>query len=218
MFCITASGTYALSFGLPTTINLLGYTAANAQLLTIPVYFFACCMTVLNAVVADRLGRRFQAVLSPYVIGLVGITICLTVSPVTKPGVIYFAMFLVASGLFPCTPAIVSWISNNLAGQWKRAVGMALEFTLGNGIGGCVGSNIFLTREKPEYRTAYLIEVAFFSFGWVLAITQLLLLVRANRKKEAILAATAEGERERLDEDYKDEGDKNPTFMYTLYD
>lgn len=34
-------GTYGLSFALPTIIRQLGYTAANAQLLTIPVYFAA---------------------------------------------------------------------------------------------------------------------------------------------------------------------------------
>jgi MFS family permease len=216
MFFVISTGTYALSFSLPTTISILGYTAAKAQLLTIPVYAFACIMCVLNAVIADKLERRYQALLIPYVVGLIGVIICLTVSPEDKPGVIYFAMFLVASGLFPTTPAIICWISNNLAGQWKRSVGMALEFTLGNLIGGVVGSNMFLSRESPTFRTAYRISVAFFSLGILTCTIQLWLLIVANRKSKVLVADAAVEDREGMDKELKDDGDKSPFFRYTL--
>jgi MFS family permease len=212
-----ATGTYALSFGLPTTINLLGYTESNAQLLTIPVYVFACIMTVINALCSDRLHLRSPFILLPYISGLIGTTICLTVSPEKKPGVIYFAMFLIASGLFPNTPAIVAWIANNTAGQWKRATAMALEFTFGNLIGGVVGSNIFLAREKPGYRTGYLVEVSFITVGFVVLAIQVLLLLRDNRTKAKIVAQAESEERaEQLREEMKDFGDKSPFFKYTL--
>ncbi|RFU28082.1 hypothetical protein B7463_g8247, partial [Scytalidium lignicola] len=212
MFFTISTGTYSLSYSLPTTINLLGYTAANAQLLTIPIYAFACIMCILNAIIADKIAKRFQAIVIPYFIGLAGVIICLVVHPEEKPGVIYFAMFLVASGLFPTTPAIVCWISNNVAGQWKRSIGMALEFTLGNLIGGVVGSNIFLARESPSFRTAYLVLASFFSVGIVTSTTQLWLLTSANRKKERLIEATPLEDQERLDMEWKDEGDKSPFF------
>ncbi|KAL7912456.1 MFS general substrate transporter [Trichoderma velutinum] len=181
---------YLGSIILPTTINLLGYTAANAQLLTIPIYAFA--------------------------FGLSGVIICLVISPKEKPGVIYFANFLVASGLFPTIPGIVCWISNNLAGQWKRSIGMALEFTLGNLIGGVVGSNIFLSREGPEFRTAYLVLASFFSAGIVTTIAQLCLLLWANRADERLIESIPLEDREQLEEERKDDGDKSPFFKYTL--
>jgi len=134
MFFVVATGTYALSFSLPTTINILGYTEANAQLLTIPVYTFACMCVLVNALLADRFLLRWPFVVFPLFFSLIGIVIARTVSPEDKPGVIYLAMFFVAGGTFPCTPAIVAWLSNNLAGQWKRATGMALEFTIGTSI------------------------------------------------------------------------------------
>ncbi|QYT01737.1 Major Facilitator Superfamily protein [Trichoderma simmonsii] len=216
MFFTISTGTYSLSYSLPTTINLLGYTAANAQLLTIPIYAFACIMCVLNAIVADKIQKRFQSIVIPYLVGLSGLIICLVISPREKPGVIYFANFLVASGLFPTIPGIVCWISNNLAGQWKRSIGMALEFTLGNMIGGVVGSNIFLSREAPEFRTAYLVLASFFSAGIVTAIAQLCLLLWANRADERLIESIPVGDREQLDEELKDDGDKSPFFKYTL--
>ena len=216
MFFIVATGTYALSFGLPTTINLLGYTAADAQLLTVPVYFFGCIVCVVTATFSDRIRMRSPFILIPYFVGLIGIIICLTVSPKDRPGVIYVAMFLVCAGLFPCTPCIVAWLSNNLAGQWKRAVGMALEFTLGNLIGGVVGSNIFLSREAPKYQTAYHIEVSFYSTGVVLCLIQIAWLVHENRKRmNQVQGLSSENERAALDAENKDLGDKNPLFRYT---
>ncbi|KKP07849.1 major facilitator superfamily transporter [Trichoderma harzianum] len=216
MFFTISTGTYSLSYSLPTTINLLRYTAANAQLLTISIYAFACIMCVLNAIVADKIQKRFQSIVIPYLVGLSGLIICLVISPREKPGVIYFANFLVASGLFPTIPGIVCWISNNWAGQWKRSIGMALEFTLGNMIGGVVGSNIFLSREAPEFRTAYLVLALFFSAGIVTAIAQLCLLLWANRADERLIESIPAGDRQQLDEERKDDGDKSLFFKYTL--
>ncbi|KAF1809219.1 MFS general substrate transporter [Eremomyces bilateralis CBS 781.70] len=216
LFTTCCTGTYSLSYSLPTTIKLLGYSAANAQLLTVPIYAFACVVCVVNAVVADKLQRRFQSIIIPFLLGLCGFIICLTVSPTEKPGVIYFAMFLVASGLFPTVPGIVCWISNNLAGQWKRSIGMALEFTLGNLIGGVVGSNIFLSGESPEFRSAYLVLASIFSVGILTTITNLFVLVSANRKDAKSLKSLSPAELERFHEETKDDGDKSPFFKYTL--
>ncbi|KAF2097064.1 MFS general substrate transporter [Rhizodiscina lignyota] len=215
MFFVVACGTYAISFSLPTVINQLGYTAANAQLLTIPVYVYACIITLVNALSADHFMIRFPHVVVPLCSSLTGFVIALTVSPIEKPGVVYFSMFLIAGGLFPNTPAFVAWLSNNLAGQWKRAAGMALEFTIGNCLGGVIGSNIFLAREKPFYRTAYIFEISITCAGMVTAVLQAFLLWRTNTKRvEQVRKAEEEGRD--LDAEFKDEGDKNPYFKYTL--
>lgn len=126
MFFVVACGTYAISFSLPTVINELGYTAAKAQLLTIPVYAYACIIVLCNALSADHFMIRSPHIVVPLTSCLIGNIIAFTVSPIEKPGVVYFSMFLIAGGLFPNTPAFVAWLSNNLAGQWKRATGMAL--------------------------------------------------------------------------------------------
>lgn len=209
-------GTYALSFSLPTTIKILGYTAAQAQLMTIPVYAFASIMCVLNAWVSDRLGRRYHAVVIPYLIGIIGFIICITVDPVEKPGVIYLAMFFIATALFPTTPSVVCWMANNLSGQWKRAVGMALTFTGGNLIGGVVGSNIFLARESPNFHTAYYIMVAVFGAGILVATFKLWLLIATNKNRDSLIGSMPEERLAILDEETKSLGDHSPFFRYTL--
>ena len=165
---------------------------------------------------ADKLQKRFQSVVIPYFFGLAGVIICLVVDPRQRPGLIYFAMFLVASGLFPTIPGIVCWISNNVAGQWKRNISMGIEFTLGNLVGGVVGSNIFLSSESPKFRTAYLVLASFFATGIFTSCVQLILLVVANRKDSRLIEATPMGDRESLDSELKDEGDSSPFFKYTL--
>ncbi|KAF9885386.1 hypothetical protein FE257_013004 [Aspergillus nanangensis] len=216
LFGVVGMGTYSVAFGLPTTITLLGYSSANAQLLTIPVYVFAGLMTLLNAYIADYLGRRYQGVVVPFVLSIVGITICLTVSPREQPAVIYFAMFILGGSMFPAAPAVVAWIANNLAGQWKRAIGMALSFSLANLAGGCIGSNIFLERERPEYHTGYSIEVSIYALGVVVSTLQLWKLWHENKRKAKILEETPQEAKEQLFLDTMDEGDKSPRFMYTL--
>lgn len=213
---IVCVGTYALSFSLPTTIKILGYTAAQAQLMTIPVYAFASIMCVLNAWVSDRVGKRYHAVVIPYLIGIIGLVLCLTVSPEKNPGIVYLAMFFVATSLFPTTPSIVCWMSNNLSGQWKRAIGMALTFTGGNLIGGVVGSNIFLARESPTFHTAYYIMVAIFGAGVFIATFKLWLLSTTNKKRDMLVGSMSEEELANLDQESKSLGDKSPFFRYTL--
>lgn len=41
-------------------------------------------------------------------------------------------------------------LSNNLAGQYKRGVGMALQIGFAN-IAGIIASNVFRTQDSPHY-------------------------------------------------------------------
>ncbi|EEP77001.1 predicted protein [Uncinocarpus reesii 1704] len=115
MFGAICTCTYSLSYSLPTMINLLGYSAANAQLLTIPVYAFGCIICVANSVLSDRYRHRAAFIIGPMFMTMVGLIIGMAVDPNKLPGVIYFALFLVAGGIFSGIPTTVAWISNNLA-------------------------------------------------------------------------------------------------------
>lgn len=41
-------------------------------------------------------------------------------------------------------------LGNNLSGQYKRAVGMALQIGIGN-FGGAVASNVYRSQDEPRY-------------------------------------------------------------------
>lgn len=52
-------------------------------------------------------------------------------------------------------------LSNNLSGQYKRGIGMALHIGIGN-FSGAIASNIFRTQDKPRFilgRTSNVISV-----------------------------------------------------------
>jgi hypothetical protein len=68
-------------------------------------------------------------------------------------------LFIVAIGLYPSLCGVVAWNADNLAGSWKRTIGIAFQITMGN-LGGAVGSNIYLRREAPYYWTGYGVSLA----------------------------------------------------------
>lgn len=57
---------------------------------------------------------------------------CISVDPTENPRVVYGGVFLAACGIYPAFPGVISWLSNNLAGSYKRSAGMALHIGIGN--------------------------------------------------------------------------------------
>lgn len=47
-----------------------------------------------------------------------------------------YLTLIVKKGIYPALPGNVTWLSNNLAGDYKRAAGMALHIGVGNFAGG----------------------------------------------------------------------------------
>jgi MFS family permease len=125
-----------------------------AQLLTVPVYTFGVISVVAFSWVADRKQVRWIFVAGPYCISAAGFLALLVIPHPRLPGLTYFFLFFVTAGLYPALISLLSWIGNNLAPSWKRAVGMALLISGGN-LGGAAGSNIFLSSQAPRYPLGY---------------------------------------------------------------
>lgn len=51
-------------------INNLGFSAAKAQAMTAPPYVFACILTVVSGIVADRYQKRMPIIVVPSVMSL----------------------------------------------------------------------------------------------------------------------------------------------------
>jgi hypothetical protein len=63
----------------------------------------------------------------------------------------YFGAFILVGCCNANIPASLTYQSNNIVGQWRRAFGSALIVGSG-GIGGVVGSLVFRNQDKPEYK------------------------------------------------------------------
>ncbi|KAI5456668.1 major facilitator superfamily domain-containing protein [Mariannaea sp. PMI_226] len=206
-------GIYAFSFTLPSVIKEFGYSAANAQLLTVPIYVFAMICATATAIASDRYQQRANFILGSCVVSVLSF-IALTATPRPGlPGVTYGFLFMAAGGLYSSIVPTISWIGNNMAPSSKRAIGMAAVIAGGN-MGGIVGSNIFLVKEAPKYWTGYGVCLSIA----VCATISTLILKRSYYNHNASRDRMTD---EEIREKYTDNqltqlGDRSPYFRYTL--
>jgi MFS family permease len=118
---------YGISFFLPTIIRDLGYTASTAQLLTIPIYITAAVVAIISAYFSDRHGQRSPFIL--FFMGMIAIGFVIVLASIGRgvPGVVYAGVFIAVVGIYPAFPGNITWMSNNLAGSYKRSIGMAIH-------------------------------------------------------------------------------------------
>lgn len=205
---------YGFTYSAPSVILGLGYSAANAQLLTIPIYVLGVIATIMVSYYADKYKTRWPFIVGPYCLAAAGFLGLLCIPHPRLPGLTYAFLFCIPAGVYPPLIGVLSWIGNNLAPSWKRAIGMALLISMGN-LGGAIGSNVYLEAQKPHYWLGF-----GFGLGISLAAIMATLVLkiafeRLNRKKDQM------GTEEEIRARYSEEellrmGDKSPLFRYIV--
>ncbi|KAK5001211.1 hypothetical protein LTR66_000089 [Elasticomyces elasticus] len=204
---------YGFTYSAPTIINELGYTAAQAQLLTIPIYVLGVCSTIFFSVLADKHRTRWPFIVVPFSIALVGIIALLIIPHPKLPGLTYAFLFTIPAGVYPPLIGVLSWVGNNLAPSWKRATGMALLISIGN-LGGAIGSNIFLARQAPSYKLGFGFSCGMISAAICGAFALRIAYGTSNKRRDKISEAEI---RARYSEDELLEmGDKSPLYRYVV--
>ncbi|KZT72470.1 MFS general substrate transporter [Daedalea quercina L-15889] len=120
---------YSFSLFLPTIVEGLGYSGGQAQLHTVPPYVPAVVLTVVVAVASDRLRMRGPFILLFLPIAIAGYILAIVAKNDTQR---YAAVFLIASGIYPCGPCILSILPNNTAGHYKKSTTVALQLAIAN--------------------------------------------------------------------------------------
>ncbi|OTB10725.1 hypothetical protein K445DRAFT_27322 [Daldinia sp. EC12] len=152
---------YTLSLFLPTIISNLGYTAATAQLLTVPPYAFAFITTATVAVLSERLGQRAIFIGSSAIFAAIGYAILLGNSdPVARPGVSYVGVFFSAGGIYPASALVLSWPAINVSGQTKRAIANAMQISIGN-LGAVLGTQLYRATDGPRFRVGHSVALGY---------------------------------------------------------
>ncbi|UNI16520.1 hypothetical protein JDV02_002948 [Purpureocillium takamizusanense] len=179
---------YTLSLFLPTIIKNLGYTAAVAQLLTIPPYALAFVTTLTVAVYSEKLHRRAVFIAGSAAVAAVGYIILLAnTNPTARPGVSYLGTFLAAAGIYPATALVLSWPAINVSGQTKRATANAMQISIGN-LGAVMGTQLYRANDGPRFVVGHSLALAYL-VGNVVVV---LLLARRLRRQNEQRAAVAE--------------------------
>lgn len=203
---------YTLSLFLPSIIKSLGYTAASAQLLTIPPYAVATALTVLVAYASERAGKRAPFAIGSAVIAIIGYIILIANEhPTKRPGVSYVGTFFAAAGIYPATALALSWPAANVSGQTKRAIANAMQISIGN-LGAVLGTQLYRPNTAPRYLLGHS-----FAFGYLvlnLVVTSLIwfVLTRENKKREA---SGVKGGHEDVGQEEDWEGDEDLRWRFS---
>ncbi|KAK6208511.1 major facilitator superfamily transporter [Colletotrichum tabaci] len=177
---------YTFSLFIPTIIRNLGYTAAVAQLLTIPPYAVAFVTTLTVAIYSERTGRRAFFIMGSSAFAAIGYIILLANGdPTGKPGVSYLGTFFAAAGIYPSTALVLSWPAINVSGQTKRAVGNAMQITIGN-LGAVLGTQLYRANDGPRYFVGHSFALGYLIANIVVCGILYIVLKRENTRREAI--------------------------------
>ncbi|KAH9835022.1 MFS general substrate transporter [Rhodofomes roseus] len=204
--CVPLNG---MALFLPSIIDGFGYGTAVSQLLTVPPYTCATIVLVVFAIWSDHIRLRSPFLLAGLLISLVGFVINISDAPT---GVKYFGTFFCVSGSYAAFPGVVAWLGNNLAGQYKRAIGMALQIGIGN-FNGAIASNVYHSQEAPRYIMGHGLEIMFIGVGLVVLPVIVMLYKREN---DNALAEMEKGVVTYSDEQLRRMGDRAPQFRYML--
>ncbi|OJA18497.1 hypothetical protein AZE42_07587, partial [Rhizopogon vesiculosus] len=131
---------YAIALFSPTIINDLGYSAANAQLLSVPPFVLGCIATILVGIKSDQHNLRGPYIIGGAFVSLVGY-ILLYCSVQAGPS--YAGACLAALGVFSTVAVDLAWMISNAGGDLKRGVVIAIVIGLGN-LGGICSSFIYI--------------------------------------------------------------------------
>lgn len=173
---------YTLSLFLPSIITGLGYTAAQAQLLSVPPYAVAFILTITLAVLSEKYRRRAPFVLGSSCLAILGYILLLSDK---RPGVSYLGTIFAAGGIYPSVALILAWPANNVSGQTKRAIANALQISIGN-LGAVMGTQLYRTETAPRYYLGHSFALGYMIANLAVVSTLYLVLKRENTRKKSI--------------------------------
>jgi hypothetical protein len=210
MYLGIGTTTYSTSFFNPIILRQLGWTSLRAQVMSIPIYLTATCVTLTAAVMSDKLKNRFGFILLGCGITTTGYAVLLSMLHVPV-GARYFALFLITCGCWLVQPITVVWLNNNLGGHYKKGVGAAVQLSLGN-CSGVVASFIFIDKQAPTYHLGYGLGLG---FVWLCVFSAASLFLWIRRENNLRELGKRDGRFSLPPEQMGNLGDDHPNFRFT---
>lgn len=105
--------------------------------------------------------------------------------PVGRPGVSYAGTFFAAGGIFPSVALVLSWPAINVSGQTKRAVGNAMQISIGN-LGAVLGTQLYRADDGPRYIVGHAMALAYLAANIVVAGVLWYVLKKENERRALI--------------------------------
>ncbi|OAG05531.1 MFS general substrate transporter [Paraphaeosphaeria sporulosa] len=198
---------YSFSLFLPTIIRSMGYSRVTAQLFTVPPNMGAFFIVLLTGWGSDKWRMRGPLMLVGCTVAIVGYIMLIASE---RSSVQYGGTFLVAAGIFPCSPLVMGWLSNNLAPHYVRATGTGFQIMIAN-MAAFIATFTYLPEDAPRYTTGHAINIGMLGLA-LISIAGNIWYCRWENKKRAT------GQRDYRLRDEKEErlGYRHPRFEYTI--
>jgi len=187
---------YSLSLFLPTIIAGLGFSTWRAQLLTVPPYALSALSIGVTAWLSAKYEKRAIFIIIAGGVGILGYILLLVTN---TAGAQYVGVHLACMGVYTGNALLLSWPSENVASQTKRATAVAIQISIGD-LGAIAGVLIY----RPEwnahrFRKPHIISIGYLLFGVAVAVYLWAWMARDNRRKELILKERDINSNEKVD-------------------
>jgi len=199
---------YGVALFTPTIINNLGFSAARAQLLSIPPFVCGCISTVIVGIYSDRMNLRGPFVVLGASVSMIGYILAYATS---KPGPGYAAAIIAATGVFPTIAVILAWAGGNAGGDLKRGVVLAMVIGIGN-LGGICSSYIYY--QPPRFHKGHGTIIGCLGMSIICSSILMWRYSAFNKEKEEL--CLREGIDENMQDRYRELGDVSPLFRYVI--
>ena len=189
-------------------------------------------MTV--AYFSDKYRKRSPFIITFICMAIVGYIITIVGGVKDLPGLVYAGVFIAVCGKCPCPciywfqtkrnpshslyvglytafPGNITWISNNVAGSYKRSIALAIHVGWGN-LGGAVSSNIYRAQDSPKFILGHVVAIC----SLLVALTAVLTLrfgyQHCNRQRDR----NANSQPQISTREMIELGDKSPNYRYMI--
>ncbi|KAL0958482.1 hypothetical protein HGRIS_000621 [Hohenbuehelia grisea] len=206
-FFFAGTTLYSLAYFAPSIVAGLGYTAARAQLMSVPPFACAFVVTTIASYVSDRYRCRGYTVIFCSILCVIGFGMFLGS---TNHHVQYGSLFLSITGTYCAAPALSTWGANNATPHVRRATAIAIGFIMTNS-GGILATWLLGSLSPAPRYTKATITLLVFSIGMVLFAAMNLVYLRQQNTKKALYRAT----HTKADEP-KGLGDRSAWYEYSL--
>ncbi|KAJ3998253.1 MFS general substrate transporter [Lentinula boryana] len=203
-------GVATISYFLPTIIAGLGFTAINAQGLTVAPYIVGWFMVIFQAWHSDRTRDRGWHIMLSCFVSFVGYLILATAVQ-ESVGAAYFSLFLVIGGLYSLFPLVMSWAANTFAPTSKRGVGTAFIVSISNCVS--IASPQIYFDPEDSYRKGHAISAGCVFLSMLVAFLLRMRLSRLNKRNAEKLDLMTEDEKASLGQ-VSEISDMDPRYVF----
>ncbi|KAH6884494.1 major facilitator superfamily domain-containing protein [Thelonectria olida] len=173
--------TFGFIMFLPAILKTMGQDRLAFNYLTIPIHLLGAIAFIVLATIPDKYEKCGPIILITSVMGTIGYIILLTVR---NNAIKYFACFLVSISAYNGSDMNIAWLNVNMVPQYRRAIAIGIQQTLGN-LAGIVAGQIY---RKSPYVLGKGFSLGSIVLASVLVSVQRMYLLGKNKEKALILA------------------------------